>query len=137
MLAIVAVVIMSVYVLPKFKDFYRGLDANLPLPTRMLLNFTTSWRTGGGSSSPIVGVLVLIVSRVFGGKRGKQRRDTLLLRLPVIGPLVHLVAVERFCRVLAALVHTGVTAARRRAGRRPTAPTTACSRASSPSSAKR
>ena len=39
-LAIVAVVIMSVYVLPKFKGFYSGLGAKLPLPTRMLLGFT-------------------------------------------------------------------------------------------------
>src|SRR5262245_32767737 len=40
-LAIVAVVIMSVFVLPKFKDFYQGLNAKLPLPTRMLINFTS------------------------------------------------------------------------------------------------
>ena len=34
--------------------------------------------------------------------------QSLLLRLPAIGALVHLAAIERFCRVLAALVHTGV-----------------------------
>ena len=28
------------FVLPKFKDFYTSLDADLPLPTRMLLGFT-------------------------------------------------------------------------------------------------
>ncbi len=40
LLAIAAVIIMSVYVLPKFKSFYSGLGAHLPLPTRMLLDFT-------------------------------------------------------------------------------------------------
>ena len=39
---------------------------------------------------------------------GSCERDTLLLRLPAVGGLVHLAAIERFCRVLAALVHTGV-----------------------------
>ena len=39
-LAIVAVIIMAAYVLPKFRTFYTSLGAHLPLPTRMLLGFT-------------------------------------------------------------------------------------------------
>jgi type IV pilus assembly protein PilC len=108
-MAIVAVVIMSVWVLPKFKDFYIGLGAKLPLPTRMLLgvtNFFTAWWT------VMVGVIVvgaLLGFAVLGGEHGKARRDRVLLALPAIGDLVHLVAVERFCRVLAALVQAGVS----------------------------
>lgn len=44
----------------------------------------------------------------FGGSAGKPRRDKLILRLPAIGPLMHYVVVERFCRVMAALVTAGV-----------------------------
>jgi type IV pilus assembly protein PilC len=33
----------------------------------------------------------------------------MLLKLPAIGPLLQLIAIERFCRVLAALVHAGVS----------------------------
>ena len=74
-LAIVAVVIMSVYVLPKFKGFYTGLGAKLPLPTRMLLGFTdfmTHWwpAIAGG----IVAV-ALMTFALIGGKHGKARRD--------------------------------------------------------------
>ncbi len=107
-LAIVAVVIMAAFVLPKFKTFYTSLGAKLPLPTRMLLwitNFMTNWWPvilGGFAVAVVIGFAVL------GGKHGKARRDTLLLRLPAIGPLVKLAAIERFCRVLAALVQTGV-----------------------------
>src|SRR4051812_17832449 len=39
-LAIVALVIMAAYVLPKFRALYSSLNAHLPLPTRMLLTFT-------------------------------------------------------------------------------------------------
>src|SRR5262249_22909766 len=35
-LAVIAVIAMATYVLPKFKGFYRSLHATLPLPTRML-----------------------------------------------------------------------------------------------------
>jgi type IV pilus assembly protein PilC len=107
-MAIVAVVIMSVYVLPKFKDFYSGLGANLPLPTRMLINFTTFMSEWWWAIIAGIAFGVLVLFAVFGGERGKERRDTMLLKLPVIGRLVHLIAVERFCRVLATLVHTGV-----------------------------
>ena len=33
-------IVMAVYVLPKFRDLYTSLHAHLPLPTRMLLAFT-------------------------------------------------------------------------------------------------
>jgi type IV pilus assembly protein PilC len=107
-LAIVAVVVMSVFVLPKFKSFYTGLGAKLPLPTRMLLGFTgfmaAYWwvLVAGVATIGVVGLAVI------GGARGKHRRDRFLLHLPAIGPILNLIAIERFCRVLAALVQTGV-----------------------------
>jgi type IV pilus assembly protein PilC len=108
-LAIVAVVIMSVYVLPKFKSLYSSLHAHLPLPTRMLMGFVTFMSNWWWLVVTLIGVMLLLALAVFGGTHGKERRDRAVLRLPVIGGLVHLMAVERFCRVLATLVHTGVT----------------------------
>jgi type IV pilus assembly protein PilC len=107
-LAIVAVIIMSAFVLPKFKSFYSSLGAKLPLPTRMLLGFTTFMTHWWLVIAAVLVGLVVIGLVVLGGKAGKARRDPLLLRLPAIGALVKLAAIERFCRVLAALVHTGV-----------------------------
>lgn len=107
-LAIVAMVIMAVFVLPKFTDLYSSLGAKLPLPTRMLIGFTnfmSNWWM------VVLGVVLGVVGLAFavlGGTRGKSRRDALILRVPAVGKLVHLAAIERFCRVLAALVHTGV-----------------------------
>jgi type IV pilus assembly protein PilC len=107
-LAIAAVIIMSVYVLPKFKSFYSGLGAHLPLPTRMLLDFTNFFTHWYPVIFGSLAALVLIAFGFIGGNQGKSRRDQFLLRLPGIGDLVHLIAIERFCRVLAALVQTGV-----------------------------
>jgi type IV pilus assembly protein PilC len=107
-LAIVAVIIMSVYVLPKFKGLYNSLNARLPLPTRMLMGFVTFMSNWWWLVLVIVGGVVVVGAALFGGKRGKSRRDRTLLKLPVLGGLFHLMAVERFCRVLATLVATGV-----------------------------
>jgi type IV pilus assembly protein PilC len=111
-LAIAAVIVMATYVLPKFKGFYKSLGAHLPLPTRMLLGFTDFMAAWWMVVVGALGGLVLIAFLVLSGgpgSAGKRRRDTLLLRLPAIGPLLQLIAIERFCRVLAALVHAGVS----------------------------
>lgn len=107
-LAFVAIGAMSIFVLPKFKDMYASLGANLPLPTRMLLAFTnfttTKWPLIliGGAGTIVLTLLVL------GGNRNKARRDRLLRHVPVLGNLFDLIALERFCRVLGALVEAGV-----------------------------
>lgn len=107
-LAIAAMIVMAVFVLPKFRTLYTSLHAHLPLPTRMLLGFTNLMTNWWWLILGIIAVLVAVGLAVFGGMQGKERRDTTLLRLPVIGRLVSLIAVERFCRVLATLVQTGV-----------------------------
>jgi type IV pilus assembly protein PilC len=109
LLAIIAVVVMSVFVLPQFRDFYANLDAELPLPTRMLLGFTDFMANYWWA---IVGIIIFATVfgwAVYGGRHGKLRRDKMMLGLPMIGELVHLIAVERFCRVLATLVSAGVS----------------------------
>ncbi|MGE0879713.1 MAG: type II secretion system F family protein, partial [Acidimicrobiia bacterium] len=94
-LALVAVVVMSIWVLPKFKGLYSGLGAKLPLPTRMLLGITDFvsgyWFFILGGLAAMAGVGYLLL----GGARGKDRRDRLALRLPVLGGLFKLIAVER------------------------------------------
>jgi type IV pilus assembly protein PilC len=107
-IAALAMVAMVMFVLPKFSNLYRNLGARLPLPTRMLLAFT-DFVTGYWWAILLALVLVAtLVSLQYGHSRNKMRRDALLLRLPLVGGLVQVVAVERFCRVLAALTRAGV-----------------------------
>ena len=107
-LAIVAMIVMAVYVLPKFRSLYSSLHAHLPLPTRMLLGFT-NFLTNWWWAIALVAIAVVIGGyALFGGTQGKKRRDATLLGLPAVGKLVKLIAVERFCRVLATLVQSGV-----------------------------
>jgi len=107
-LAVVAMIVMAVYVLPKFRNLYSTLNAHLPLPTRMLLGFT-NFLTNWWWAIALVGVLIAAAGyAVFGGSHGKARRDSTLLALPAVGKLVKLICIERFCRVLATLVQSGV-----------------------------
>jgi type IV pilus assembly protein PilC len=105
--AVLAMIAMSVFVLPKFSGLYRSLGASLPLPTRMLLGFTdfmtAYWPMIMGS---FAGFFVMLMA-IVGGDRGKIRRDKVTMRLPLIGHLFHLISLERFCRVLSALSTAG------------------------------
>ncbi|MGY1728818.1 type II secretion system F family protein [Geodermatophilus sp. SYSU D01062] len=107
-MAVVTVAILAGWVLPRFKEFFAGLDAELPLPTRMLLGLTDFllgywWALLGGLVA-----LVLVVVLVLQTERGKYGKDRLLLAVPVLGNTVEFVLVERFCRILSAMVGAGV-----------------------------
>lgn len=108
MLAVIALVIMSTVVLPRFGRMYESLGADLPLPTALLLGMTDVVRTRLPLIAVTVGAAATIVVLVLGGRRGRPRRHRLLLHLPVLGRIVQLVAIERFCRTLSVLASTGV-----------------------------
>lgn len=108
MMAVVTIVVLAVYVLPRFKTFFASLGAKLPLPTRMLLavtGFLTDywWALLGG--------LLVVSGAVFGilhTRRGRYLADRLLLWIPVLGSTLQFVLVERFSRILSSMVSAGV-----------------------------
>lgn len=107
-MSLVVVVILTVWVIPKFETFFKSFHAKLPLPTRMLLgvaHFVTSWWF-----LLVGGVLLLAVGLLLMAKteRGRELRDAVLLKIPVIGDLVRHAILERFCRILSAMVLSGV-----------------------------
>lgn len=107
-LSVVVVIVLTVYVLPKFEVFFASLDAKLPLPTRMLLGFSKAIRTWWFVP---VGLALLLLTALFWltqKESGKAVRDRLLLRVPVLGDLIRHAVLERFCRILASMVTSGV-----------------------------
>ncbi|TCO45509.1 type IV pilus assembly protein PilC [Kribbella antiqua] len=107
-MSLVTVVVLAAFVLPRFKDFFASLDAELPLPTRMLLavtDFLTAWWWVIGVGGAFLALLVFAVTRTHGGR---YARDKLFLALPVLGGTIRFALVERFCRILASMVGAGV-----------------------------
>jgi type IV pilus assembly protein PilC len=108
-MSVATVVVLAGFVLPKFKVFFASLDADLPLPTRMLLgvtDFLTQWWW-----VLLIGVVAVGLG-VFGALRteaGRHTRDRLFLKIPVLGQTIQFTLVERFCRILSAMVGAGVS----------------------------
>jgi type IV pilus assembly protein PilC len=107
-MSLVTVLILAIYVLPQFEDFFASLDAELPLPTRILMGITGFlgnwwWAIVGGVAALVV--LFMGITRTSGGK---YARDAFLLKIPVLGDTIQYALTERFCRVLASMVSAGV-----------------------------
>jgi type IV pilus assembly protein PilC len=108
LMAMVTVTVLATFVLPKFKVFFKSLNAKLPLATRILLaitDFLTDWwwALAGGIAVFVVTVLLIVST-----EPGKYARDKLLLATPVLGTTIQYALVERFCRILASMVSAGV-----------------------------
>ncbi len=106
--AVAAMIIMSLFVLPKFTGLYASLGASLPLPTRMLMGFTNFMQSSWLYVLGVIALIIVVLLAVIGGARGKSRRDVVTMKLPVIGNLYELISLERFMRVLSSLATAGV-----------------------------
>jgi len=107
--AIITVVVLAAYVLPKFKVFFNSLHAKLPLPTRMLLavtDFLTNW---WWALAVGFGVIVIGIVAALQTEQGRYIRDKFVLSIPVMGSTIQFALVERFCRILASMVSAGVS----------------------------
>ncbi len=107
-LSIVAIVVITAFVLPRFKTFFNSLHAKLPLPTRILISvadfFVTDWFVFVG----IVALIVLVAFLGMSTRRGREIRDSLILHIPVLGDVIRTAILERFCRILCSMVGAGV-----------------------------
>jgi type IV pilus assembly protein PilC len=103
---VVAVILWKV--IPTFAAMFAGLGAELPLPTRIVIaasnNFVRfmPFMIGG----LVIGAFAF--RQYYATERGRRVVDGMLLRLPVLGPILRKIAVARFCRTLSTLLTSGV-----------------------------
>jgi type IV pilus assembly protein PilC len=96
-------------VVPIFTQLFNGLGVDLPLPTRiviMLSNFVGSIY-GLIIAAFFVGTVFALKSW-YGTPQGRMAIDTVILKIPLVGPLMRKIAVARFTRTLGTLISSGV-----------------------------
>src|SRR5436309_3974334 len=107
-MAIGTVTVLATFVLPRFKAFFEGFHATLPLPTRMLLSFTGFITNDWLYVIFGLALLIAIPMALVRTNAGRRQKDKLVLRVPVVGPVVLFSIIERFCRLLATMMRAGV-----------------------------
>lgn len=107
-LAVGVLVFLLVFFIPKFQLVFAGFGATLPLLTQIIVATSELMRSYG---------LILVLGLAITGymirswivsEQGRRTWEGLILRAPVIGPLLAQFAMARFCRMLGTLLGAGV-----------------------------
>lgn len=106
---IVVTIIMMIFVVPKLAEMYKDFDAELPLPTQILIGMSDL------ISNYWFIFLGLLVAGFFGFRywrqtpTGAQKLDELLLKVPVFGPLRTQIIIAELSRTMGLLVGAGIS----------------------------
>ncbi|HZX77234.1 type II secretion system F family protein [Lysobacter sp.] len=107
--ALIVSSILLVFVVPQFEEVFKGFGADLPAFTKMIValsRFMVSWWW-----AMLLGVVGVIVAFIMAKNRSvafSRLLDRMILKLPVIGQIMHNSAIARFSRTLAVTFKAGV-----------------------------
>jgi type II secretory pathway component PulF len=107
-LALAVLVFLLTFFIPKFQVIFKGLGAALPLPTQIVLAASHILRSYG--LLVLIGVVIVgsLVRSWFSSEKGRRVWEGLMLKMPLVGPLVAQFAMARFARMLGTLLGAGV-----------------------------
>lgn len=106
--ASVAIVFLLVYVVPTFSQVYADAGSQLPLPTRILIAFSTTLKHYFPFLIALVAGVWMALRRWTATERGRYFTDDLIIRLPFIGEIFSKFAVTSFTRTLATVIGSGI-----------------------------
>jgi type IV pilus assembly protein PilC len=98
-----------VFVIPRFRDVFAGMNMTLPGFTLFVLGCSEMIKDHILESMGIIAVCVVIFLIIINKtKLGRLIWDKFKLKVPVLGPVVSKVSIGRFTRTLGTLVSSGV-----------------------------
>ncbi|GAB3334771.1 type II secretion system F family protein [Marilutibacter aestuarii] len=101
--------ILLIFVVPQFEEVFKGFGADLPAFTKLIISFSdfmVSW--WWLILLAVVSGVVLFIMLLKRSPAFAQLMDRLLLKVPVVGQIMHNAAIARFARTLAVTFKAGV-----------------------------
>jgi type IV pilus assembly protein PilC len=107
--AFVVTIILLVFVIPAFEDLFQGFGADLPAFTRLVIDISLFVREKGW----ILAILAsgAVFTFFYFKKRSRPMRhflDRMVLKMPIIGPILEKSAIARYARTLSTMFSAGV-----------------------------
>lgn len=105
------VAFLTLYIVPRMSDLFKGLSGNqgLPLVTIVVLTFSTTIAGNIWWLLPMILVLVFSLVIWLRTPNGKLMLGKLLLKLPIVGALIRQMTMAQLARSLSTLLSGGIT----------------------------
>ena len=107
--AFIVVTILLIFVIPAFEDLFQGFGADLPAFTRLVIDLSIFVREQGFFLALLIGGS--IGAFLYFKKRSRPMRhflDRVLLKTPVLGPIMQKASIARYARTLSTMFAAGV-----------------------------
>ncbi|MGI5897997.1 MAG: type II secretion system F family protein [Candidatus Dojkabacteria bacterium] len=110
LVVIIGVILMMMFVLvPSMAEIYQDFDAELPWVTRFLMALSTFFIDYWWAILIVIVSVGLGLRYYLGTESGKNNFDKLVLKLPVVGPIISKIQLSQFTRILALLLSSGLS----------------------------
>jgi type IV pilus assembly protein PilC len=106
MIGVITFLVVSV--LPQMAAMFKEFEAELPLPTRILIAFSDFVQANG--IMMVGGILLfgLLVFRILTTKKGKYYFQAVLLKAPIVSPIIKKINLAKFARTVSSLLKTDI-----------------------------
>jgi type IV pilus assembly protein PilC len=107
--AVIAITVLLVFVIPTFQQMFASANIALPLPTRIVIALSHGLKTYWYVIAGAIAGTIFMIKRYYATPGGKLAIDRTLLKMPVLGDVLRKSAVSRFTRTLGTLISSGVS----------------------------
>lgn len=106
---VLAFLVLLNFVIPQFEDVYASAKVDLPIPTKIAIELNHLFKAYWWMILIAVSVCVVAWNRYKKTERGRLWRDTISLKLPIIGTVVQKAAIARFASIFGILQRSGIS----------------------------
>ncbi len=107
-LALGILTLLLTFFIPKFQTVFNNMHSALPLITRMIIGSSHLVRSYGLLVAGAAVGIAFLLRTWFTSQKGRRTWEGLILKSPLVGPLIAQFAMARFCRMLGTLIGAGV-----------------------------
>jgi type IV pilus assembly protein PilC len=107
--ALIVTTILLIFVIPQFESLFKGFGADLPAFTQAVIDLSRFVQAKGIFIAVVIGIGVYTF--LYFKKRSRKLKeflDRVMLKFPIIGPILNKAAIARFARTLSTMFSAGV-----------------------------
>jgi general secretion pathway protein F len=102
----ISIIVLLVYVLPKFSIIFAEMGSTMPLPTQIIIGISNTFKYYWWMMAAGMAGLWIVMANYIRTDEGRYRWDAFKLRL--MGDLIRKIETARFARTLGTLLQSGV-----------------------------